>query len=243
MDATARTRWLAPAGWVLVLGLTLVALMSVAHRGAASWQALRHGPRTGEATNPFESRYDARPVLTLVHLVAGGVFLLAGPLQFIPAWRKRHWAAHRLLGRVYLVSGAMAALSALVFVAVLPVFGSFSSSVGSALGAVMFLWAAAMAYRSIRRRRVAAHREWMIRSYAIGLGIATFRVLLPGLMSPPFSVSFREAWDTVVWLGFVLNLIVAEWWIHRTRGPLPAAQGPPSSAAGRAAPNPAPAGR
>jgi hypothetical protein len=55
----------------------------------------------------------------------------------------------------------------------------------------------------------------MIRTFAIGLGISTFRVLLPVLMA--FGATFPEAWETVVWLGFLTNAVVAEVWINVTR--------------------------
>ncbi len=132
-------------------------------------------------------------------------------------FRNRHWKLHRLLGKVFIITGVISAVTALVFVAVLPVFGSFSSSVAVTFGSVLFLFSIGRAYVLIRRRQVKLHREWMIRSYALGLGIASFRLLLPILMLPPMSASFVEAWDTVTWLGFSLNLLVAECWINLTR--------------------------
>ncbi len=96
-------------------------------------------------------------------------------------------------------------------------FGNFSSSVAVTFGSVLFLFSIGRAYALIRLRQVKLHREWMIRSYALGLGIATFRLLLPILMLPPLGASFMDAWDTVTWLGFTINLLVAECWINLTR--------------------------
>jgi hypothetical protein len=103
------------------------------------------------------------------------------------------------------------------FVAVLPVWGSFASSVGVLVASAGFAVALVQGYRHIRRREIAQHREWMIRLFAIGLGISTFRVLLPLMML--LGATFTEAWDTVVWLGFVVNAVVAELWINVTRAP------------------------
>jgi hypothetical protein len=36
-------------------------------------------------------------------------------------------------------------------------------------------------------------------------------------MMPPLSATFPEAWDTVVWLGFIVNVAAAELWINLTR--------------------------
>ena len=175
---------------------------------------------------------------SLVHSVAGILFIAVGPLQFSAAARKRWLRLHRICGRIFILAGLVAAATAVAFLAVLPVFGHFTSKAATTFGACYFFLAISMAYLRIRQRRIQAHREWMIRSYALGLAIATFRVLLVVLVSPPISVPFVEAWDTVMWLGFVINAAVAEAWIHATR-PVKT-----SSDAPRRSPlQPAPAGR
>lgn len=220
MQSTRTIVWTARLGFVAIGLLTFVALTSVIARGAFTYQVLVHGtvPDVPEMLTDFNARYANHPWWTLVHLVFGFLFMVSGPWQFVATVRRRWRKLHRVLGRVFIVSGVGAALTALVFVANLPVYGAFSSSVGSFLGAALFLIAIVTAYRAARNKRFVQHREWMIRSYAMGLGIATFRVLLPVFMLPPFSVSFVESWNTVVWLGFIVNLLVAEVWIDLTRG-------------------------
>lgn len=212
-----RFPWLAGAGWIVVGLLSLVALSSVLNRGWFSLAVLRGAAPAEVYEHPFDGRYAARPGLTLVHVVAGLIFLVTGPTQFIAAIRNRWLRLHRVLGRVYAAAGVVAAITALAFVAVLPVYGGLTASVATLFGSLLFLYALARALYHIRRREIRLHREWMIRGYAIGLGIATFRVLLPILMSPLVGADFNQAWDTVVWAGFALNLAVAEWWIERTR--------------------------
>jgi hypothetical protein len=124
---------------------------------------------------------------------------------------------HRWSGRVFMLASVVGVASAVAMVPVLPVFGSFSTRVGVVSASVGFSLALVQGYLCVRRREFAKHREWMIRTFAIGLGISTFRVLIPILMLPPFRATFPEAWDTVVWLGFAINAIVAEIWINVTR--------------------------
>ena len=61
----------------------------------------------------------------------------------------------------------------------------------------------------------------MIRTFAIGLGISSFRVLIPLMMLSPFHPTFTETWDTVVWLAFGMHALAAEVWINlsRTKSP------------------------
>src|SRR5262249_55791998 len=99
----------------------------------------------------------------------------------------------------------------------LPVFGSFSTKVGVVVAGVAFLICLVQGYVCIRRREIALHREWMIRTFAIGLGLSSFRVLIPLLMIPPLNATFTEAWDPVVGLAFVMNAVVAEAWINAPR--------------------------
>lgn len=214
--------WTARLGTAVTLLLSLVALSSVAARGAFTFQVLATGtaPDGPEVLEEFNARYAAHPWWTLCHLVSGFLFIVTGPWQFLASVRRRWRKLHRVLGRVFVASGVVSALTALAFVAELPVYGGFSSSVGAGLGSVLFLIAIFQAYRAARQKRFVEHREWMIRSYAMGLGIATFRVLLPLLMLPPLSATFVESWDTVIWLGFIVNLLVAETWINVTRPPL-----------------------
>lgn len=204
-------------GSAAILLLSCVAMLSVVTRFLSTWQVLLHEPLSSIQSNAFNIRYQGRPWLTMIHVVAGFFFIVTGPLQFMPAIRKRWLRFHRASGRVFIVASVVSAATALAFVPLLPVFGTFTATAATVFGATVFLVSLFMAYFHIRRREIRQHREWMIRSYAIGLGIATLRVFLPILMITPLGLSFTEAWDTAVWLGFGVNLIIAEVWINLTR--------------------------
>jgi uncharacterized membrane protein len=208
-------------GWVVVILLSLVALLSIVLRFIATCYVLAGSP-IPEMSGEFDHRYEMHPWLTLLHLIGGFLFMVLGPMQFMPSIRNRWRRFHRVCGRIYIVSALLAGVVALTFVPVLPVFGTFTAKVAVLYGGLLFLFSIIRAYVHIRRREIRQHREWMIRGYALGLGIATFRVLFAILMSPLFALSFTEAWDTVVWLGFAINLLVAEIWINVTRVPVPA---------------------
>jgi uncharacterized membrane protein YbhN (UPF0104 family) len=85
-----------------------------------------------------------------------------------------------------------------------------------------------LGYRAVRQRRFGDHREWMIRSTALAFSIVTNRfwaafliaVYVPGALTDP-SIQFGSpqiegAAIASAWMSFVANLLVAEWWIHRT---------------------------
>jgi uncharacterized membrane protein len=217
-------------GFAIVILLALVGINSVVRRAILTTQFLADPTTLDQSladlqgsplSADFEIRYYDHPYLTLVHIVTGFLFMTLGPLQFVEAIRNRWLNFHRWCGRVFLIASLVGVGSAVAFVPMLPVYGSFATRVGVVVAASYFLVSLVQGYRHIRRRQIAQHREWMIRMFAVGLGISTFRLLLPPLMMPPLSATFPEAWDTAVWLGFVMNAAVAEVWVNVTR-PRPA---------------------
>ncbi|MET0509450.1 MAG: DUF2306 domain-containing protein [Burkholderiaceae bacterium] len=157
----------------------------------------------------------------LPHLLGGALALLAGLLQFWAALRRRHPAMHRWIGRAYLVGVAISAASAYAL--------SLRAVLGWAFGTATFVMASVwvgttlMAFVAIRTGQVAAHREWMLRSYVVALGFVFFRLmvvspLLTGLGSLP------ERYTALLWLSWTVPLFVAEV-ILQWRRSVPAATG------------------
>jgi hypothetical protein len=66
-----------------------------------------------------------------------------------------------------------------------------------------------MAYLSIRRRDLAAHRAWMVRSYALTLAAVTLRIYLPAAVIGGLDMTF--AYPAIAWLCWVPNHVIAEW--------------------------------
>ena len=159
------------------------------------------------------------PVLTLVHIIPGLLFMVLGPLQFSATLRARHQQWHRWSGRVYLVCSTIIGVSALVMSVGMPAIGGTIQAAATTLFAVLFLVALARAYYAIRHRKIAQHREWMIRAFAIGLAVATIRPII-GLFFATSRVSGLTPdvfFGVAFWLGFVLHALAAEIWIRRTR--------------------------
>lgn len=147
-----------------------------------------------------------------LHIIGGMGALLTGPWQFSPRLRSRALNVHRWIGRGYLLSvllGSVAGFAmATVSKAGLPAHFGFGAL------AVVWLFTSVQAYRSVLRGRIAEHRRWMVRSFALTLAAVTLRNYLPLLL---FGLhwSFDSAYITVAWLCWVPNLIVAEWLLRR----------------------------
>ena len=74
------------------------------------------------------------------------------------------------------------------------------------------------AYLSIRARNIGAHREWMIRSWALMLAIATERTFL-GILLATTDVDMAVLFGTTFWMAGVVNIAAAAVWINLTRTP------------------------
>lgn len=170
---------------------------------------------------PYNPGFLKYPLVVHLHVILGAAYLLAGSIQFIPRVRNRWPAYHRWAGRI-LVGVAAVVGSAALFMALVIPFSGWSGRVGNGFFASLFLFSLARGFFAIRRRDISRHREWMIRAFAIALGIATMRLMFVPLLAifqvesptapivPILSViSFVDS--------FTLHIAVAEWWIRRTR--------------------------
>src|SRR5688572_29882923 len=127
----------------------------------------------------LEVHFNGRPLLTIVHVVGGSVFLSLGLLQFSPRIR-RNLRFHRRSGYFLVVLAVLAGATG-VWLGVVAPFSSAERVPSAAAGAI-FLIAPGIAIAAIRRGDVARHRDWMIRFFAVGIGIVVIRLVLPGLI-------------------------------------------------------------
>ncbi len=99
--------------------------------------------------------------------------------------------------------------------------GGLPAHVGFGLLAVLWLLATGQAYRYIRAGDQDSHRRWMIRSYALTFAAVTLRIYLP--LSQVVGIPFEPAYQTISWLCWVPNLIIAEWLMLRryVKAPIP----------------------
>jgi uncharacterized membrane protein len=159
------------------------------------------------------------PILTLIHIVPGLFFMILGPLQFSATIRARHLGWHRRSGRIFAGCSVVIGISALVMSFGVPAIGGVNQAAATTLFATFFLFALCKALWHIRRNEVALHREWMIRTFSVGLAVATIRPII-GIFFATSRLSGltpREFFGIAFWIGFVLHLIAAEAWIHTTQ--------------------------
>jgi hypothetical protein len=99
-------------------------------------------------------------------------------------------------------------------------FSGWPERVIIGLFGTLFLVALVKGFVHVRAGRVALHREWMIRAFAIGLSIATMRLIfIPAMLVVADLTDEQIAVLSVASFAaaFVLHASVAELWICATR--------------------------
>ena len=160
---------------------------------------------------PIAANVFANPYLTL-HAAAGVAALVLAPMQFVACIRERLPALHRAMGRLYVGACVVGAPTGLVLAA-----GTTAGPIaGSGFAILAILWALFTFFgvRFAMAGRLAEHRSWMIRSYAMAATAITLRLMLPS--SAMLGLPFLPAYQAIAWLSWLTNLAVAELYLQRT---------------------------
>ncbi len=165
-------------------------------------------------THLGSERYNVVPIVTLVHVVPGALFLFAAPLQLIPRFRSRRPGIHRRLGYVLLALAIPYAFTGIFFSIHEPVFGPLAA-LASGLAGAWFICCAVLAYLAIRKRDIERHREWMLRMLAVAYGIAAVRLSFLAIIAV-FPIDVAAAGTLSFWVGWLISVLPTEWWIRRT---------------------------
>jgi uncharacterized membrane protein len=176
---------------------------------------------------PADAHFSRYILMLRLHIAGSMGAVLAGPWQFSQRLRTRALNVHRWMGRFYLVEVAVGSIGgfgmALVSQEGLP------THLGFGILAVLWLATGLQAYRRVRSGDIDAHRQWMIRNFALTLAAVTLRHYMP-FMLLVLHWPFRFTYITVSWLCWVPNLLIAEWMVRAGIG-----AAPPRTAAPRAA--------
>ena len=158
-------------------------------------------------------RHFSRYIVPLRLHIAGGVgALLAGPWQFSEKLRARALNLHRWLGRFYLLEVALGSIAG--FAMALVSEEGLATHLGFGMLAALWFLSGLQAFRMVWRGNIVAHRQWMIRNFALTLAAVTLRNYIPFMLFV-LHWPFRLTYITVSWLCWVPNLLIAEWMVRR----------------------------
>lgn len=201
--------------WTGVISLVAIGVAAVARRTVVLLFPGHLGSGPSSPAAAMDVGFANHPLLTLIHILPGALFLGLAAFQFAPGIRQRHLQFHRWSGRVLVVTGLVIGVSALAMSFKMNI-GGVNETAATTFYAIVFLTCLVKAYVFIRRKDVARHREWMIRAYAVGLGVATTRPIV-GMFFAFRRMTPHEFFGIAFWLGFTVTFVAAEAWIDYTR--------------------------
>ena len=202
-----KAEWLLPAG---LIGLSFFPVL------AGAFRLFQLGG--GAGITPENARFFATPLPIVLHLISVTIYCILGAFQFVPGFRQRRPNWHRMAGRIVVPCGLVAALTGLWMAQYYPrpLFdGTLLYAIRLVVGVAMVLFIA-LGMAAIGRQDIPAHRPWMMRSYALGLGAGT-QVLthLPWFLFP--SIRGEPTRALLMGAGWAINLALVEWILLRER--------------------------
>jgi hypothetical protein len=186
----------------------------------AAMRVMRDVPHLADGTQPVDHAdraYVEHPWLAYLHIAPGVVYLLGAPVQLAYRIRSRHYTMHRRLGRILLTAGLLNGVFAIVF-GVLFSYGGAGEAAATVVFGGWFVGCLVAAFRAVRRDDIVRHRRWMIRAFAVGIGVGTIRIWII-LFTQLGVLELRESFAPAFWLSFAAHVLVAEWWIRSTPHP------------------------
>lgn len=179
----------------------------------------------------FDPYYWPRRWALLPHVAAGGTAISTGLVQLWLGLSGRTGKLHKVLGRVYVSAIAVGAPAGAYLALSIP--GHLDYKAGLLGLDLAWVVTTSMAMLAIKRRDIAQHRAWMMRSYTVTFGFATYRLiywwLAPHIAMPHDDVadqlSVIMAW--ACWSVPLMGMEVALQLRAMRPAPRPAADRPP----------------
>ncbi len=158
--------------------------------------------------HPVWQHYEPFKWWLLPHAIAGAFVLLLAPLQFSDSLRRRFAGLHRVLGRLYVV-GAFVLAPLGAYIQYLEERQGFprSFTILGVIDAVMLFGTTLIALIFAIKRKIAQHRQWMIRSFAVALVFVEVRFILGVTGWETLGVEIVQA---VIWSCLAMSLLFAD---------------------------------
>jgi hypothetical protein len=171
--------------------------------------AIAHPSQTGPAQMAaLDAAFASHAALTLAHIVPAMAFVLLTPFVFLRR-TEAVWAEQLLFPLGAVVGVTAYAMNTYAI-------GGWVERSAVLLFNTLFLFSLARAYRYMRRGEHLLKRRWMTRAVGILLGIATTRPVM-GIFFATGRLTHlepRQFFGIAFWIGFSINTIAVELWLH-----------------------------
>jgi uncharacterized membrane protein len=146
------------------------------------------------------------------HVFSSILVLLAGFTQFSQSFHKKYRSLHKKLGYVYVINILMVTGPSSLLMGFYA-NGGLTSRIAFVLLSILWMYFTAMALYKAIKKDFNAHRIFMIRSFALTLSAITLRIWKV-ILAATIDIGPMDRYRIIAWLGWVLNLIIAEYIIY-----------------------------
>jgi hypothetical protein len=181
--------------------------------GVMTLYVLYHNERfLVDSNHPAWQHYESFKWWLLPHGVFGAIVLLFGPLQFSDRLRQRFTKTHRIMGRLYVLGAfVLAPLGAYIQYYQERTGAPRSFTVLAIVDAAMLMSTTGLALLFAVKRKIAVHRQWATRSYAVALVFIGGRFVLGVTGWETLGVEIAQA---IIWSCLALSVVLADVSIH-----------------------------
>jgi hypothetical protein len=181
--------------------------------GLASLYVMYHNERfLIDSEHPAWQRYEAFKWWLLPHGIFGAIVLLFAPFQFSERIRQRYTKAHRVMGRLYVLGAlALAPMGAYIQYYQERMGAPRSFTILGVVDAAMLMGATLLMLLFAVRRKIAVHRQWATRSYAIALVFIAGRFVMGITGWEQLGIEVVQA---IIWSCLALSMVFADVSIH-----------------------------
>ncbi len=146
------------------------------------------------------------------HVFTSLLVLVAGFTQFSTYILQHYKKLHKAFGYLYVINILMVTGPAGLLMGFYA-NGGISSRVAFVLLAILWMLFTAIALQKVLTKNFYAHRVFMIRSFALTLSAISLRVWKM-VIAATTDIPPIDRYRIIAWLGWVLNLLIAEWVIY-----------------------------
>ncbi len=141
------------------------------------------------------------------HIAAGSFCILSAILQFSHYLLKKQTAIHVWSGRLYvfvvLIIGAPTGMFMAFFAK-----GSDMERALFMVMAIIWFYTTARGLQTVLEKNILAHKQWMMRSYAMAMTAVTFRIY--HIFFYAIGWSHLENYEISLWISVIGNIVFAE---------------------------------
>lgn len=164
-------------------------------------------------TKQFIIHLDHYRIAFYTHIFSSLIVLLSGAFLFSKYILKNWSSLHRTIGKTYVAllllisapSGMVMAFYA---------NGGWAAKISFLILTPLWWWFTYKGYQTARQKQFAAHKKWMMRSYALTLSAITLRISQM-LVGSFFYLDPTTQYVLVSWGSWIVNLLIVEFLIHR----------------------------